>query len=135
MLLMSPSTFPRRSSERLETILAAFRGHLEGLGRVGEAKMVAICGLEGVLGSSWGRPGGVLRPSWVSWGHCGQVGSERPPGDGFEGFQRSCGGVCEASGILRWRQDALSRSSVYAAFEPARLTTVRQHRRQNSMTC
>ena len=64
MLLMSPSTVPRRSSERLETILAASRGHLEGLRRVGEAKMAPRCGLEGVLGSSWGRPGGVLRSSW-----------------------------------------------------------------------
>ena len=32
--------------------------------------MAPRCGLEGVLGSSWGRPGGVLRPSW---GHPGGV--------------------------------------------------------------
>ena len=70
MLLMSPSTVSRGSSERLETILAAFRGHLEGLGRVGEAKMAPICGLEGVLGSSCERLGGVL---WPSWGRPGGV--------------------------------------------------------------
>ena len=28
---------------------------------------------------AWGRPGG----------QCGQVGSQRPPRDGFEGFQRN----------------------------------------------
>ena len=64
MLLMSPSTVSRRSSERLETILAAFRGHLEGLGRVGEAKMAPRCGLEG----SWVASGGVLE------GSCGRLG-------------------------------------------------------------
>ena len=114
MLLMSWSTVRRRFSKRLEAILPASRGHLEGLGRVWEAKMAPRCGLEGVLGSSWGRPGGVLRPSWaspgVSWGQCAQDGSQRPPGGGFEGFQRSLGGVCETSGMLRWLQDALSKS-------------------------
>ena len=93
-MLMSPSTVPRRSSERLETILAASRGHLEGLGRVGEVKMAPRCVLEGrpgeLLGAPWKGPAPVLGMSWgCPGGHVRQDDSQRPPGDGFEGV---CGG-------------------------------------------